>query len=101
MKAPSWDVRTFKSPEEHDARFPGDPWFSRGTQHEIVRGPRGESQGIRRRMEDQDGWAIDIDTLDDLWQLVRREGEIIIKGLDGRLVPDDQAALEIYDTWRE
>ncbi len=101
-KVPVWDVRTFKSPEEHDARFPGTPWLSRGTEHAVIRGPRGGATGIRRRVEDSEGWSIELPDLEALIALVRNTGDIVVKSLDGRTnFPDEPIELEIYDTWRE
>ncbi len=100
-KVPRWDVRTFKSPEEFDARFGQEPWLSRGTDHRVLRGPRGGSTGICRRMGDEDGWIVEIDSLAALLVLVDKYGDLVLTHVDNRGAPDDPYQLEVYDSWRE
>jgi hypothetical protein len=55
-----WDVRTFKSPEEHDTKLTRDtPWLKRGTDHQIIYGPRGGATGIKRKTGQEDTWFIE------------------------------------------
>ena len=82
---PVYDHRVFKTFEEHDARFPNSLWLSRGTEHKV------EPDGISRRMADRQGWAVNLDTLDQLMALVSKYGDCII-GND---------MIEIYDDYRE
>lgn len=82
---PVYDQRTFKTFEEHDTRFPNSLWLSCGTEHKI------EPFGISRRMADQQGWAVNIDTLEQLRAFVSKYGQCI--------VGDDE--VEIYDGYRE
>ena len=89
---PFWDCRTFKSPAEHDARLPGDPWLSRGSEHRFTYGPRGGVVGIERRLEDIKLWFITIDTLEEL---------IAFSDKYGALVVDTEPSIEIYDGYRE
>lgn len=93
-----WDVRTFKSPEEHDARFPRDRWASRGREHTIGYGPRGGVQGIRRRMEDRRAWFVELEDLDALLAFWRKYGELVLKvAVEDGSTP----TIEIYDNYRE
>jgi hypothetical protein len=93
-----WDRRTFKSPEEHDERFPHQPWYSKGTDHQIVYGPRGGAQGIKRRMEDARAWYVEIGSLEALMTFRAKHGEVILKTSD----EDERTpTLEIYDDYRE
>lgn len=94
---PWWDVRTFKSPEEHDAKLK-ERWRDRGTEHQIVYGPRGGVQGIKRRLEDRIAWFIDIDSLNALMAFYEEHGDLVITGAVGN---DEHPALEIYDGYRE
>lgn len=92
---PRYDTRTFKSFEEHDEHL-REPWLSRGTEHEVLRGPRGGAIGIRRRIEDREGWTITADSLGALLDLVKAHGEIIVS-----YEPKVGYSLEIYDGYRE
>ena len=88
---PSWDVRTFKTPAEHDARFPAEPWLKYGTEHTTWSG------GIRRRLEDRAVWTIDIPNL---LAFVAEHGHCILEAANpdtGKLLP----SIEIYDDYRE
>ncbi len=100
-RAPRYDVRTC-SEAEFNRRGLGDTWHGphvdwrdRGTEHAKVRGG-----GIKRRIEDQDAWSIEIATLDDLVTLAEREGELVVGRLENRL-NEGPWAIEIYDAYRE
>lgn len=90
-----WDERTFKSPEEHDARFPSNPWLSRGRDHQLVHGPRGGVVGIRRRVDDRKAWFVEIESIDGLLAFMDKHGAVVLSR-DGTW-PE----LEIYDDYRE
>ena len=90
---PRWDRRTFKSPEEHDAKLPhNEPWLSNGTEHRLVYGPRGGVIGIERRTGDVMVWFVTLDSLDDL---------IAFSDKYGALVVSAEPSIEIYDGYRE
>jgi hypothetical protein len=91
----TWDVRTFKSAEEHDAKIIRERWLARGTEHQTVYGPRGGVQGIKRRLGDVRAWFIRLDTLDDLMAFIREHGEVVMGYEDGTQF------IEIYDNYRE
>jgi hypothetical protein len=94
--APVWDVRTSRSPEEHDALMaerwhePPPPWLSVGTEHCVM------DRGIARRMRDREAWVIDLRTLDALLDFVGRYGDVVI---DRRF--RSLPRIEIYDDYRE
>lgn len=96
---PYWDARTFKSPEEHDAKLgAGGLWTDRGTEHQIVYGPRGGVQGIKRRLDDRTAWFLDFDSLEALMAFNAEYGDLIITGAFGNY---EHPAIEIYDGYRE
>ena len=100
----SWDARTFKSPDEYDEKFGGatgpmgGPWLSKGTDHEIIRGPRGGATGIRRRLADKAAWFVDIESLEELVAFVNRHGDVVI---GEHWMGDPHLRIEIYDGYRE
>ena len=94
---PSWDKRTFKSPEEFDARaikckwFDG-PWFDFGTEHGV------NEDGIyRRRGEDETVWYIQAESVEDL---CREYGSLIV-GYFSDPLGNEYCLVEIYDIYRE
>ena len=99
-----WDVRTLKSPEEFDAKIGSqgwqhvEPWLSKGTDHQVVRGPRGGAQGIKRRLRDDPAWYVEIPDLAALLALRDCYGDLIVSWSDD---DGEQDSLEIYDGWRE
>lgn len=95
----NWDARTFKSPEEHDKKIgrPGKMWADRGTEHQLVYGPRGGVTGIKRRVEDRTAWTIDLADFDALMAFREKYGDLVLTDSTA----DGAAAIEIYDTWRE
>jgi hypothetical protein len=93
----TWDYRTFKSPEEHDAKL-GQKWHDRGTQHGFVYGPRGGVQGIKRRLEDRETWFVEFSTLAELMAFYEKYGDLVLsESWSDRQTP----RLEIYDDYRE
>lgn len=94
-----WDVRTYKSPEEHDAKHGHrEKWHERGTEHGLVYGPRGGVRGIKRRLADRPAWFVEIASLDALLAFYRRHGELVIGESWSN---NGQPAIEIYDGYRE
>lgn len=91
-----WDERTFKTPEEHDSRFPNDPWLSRGSEHGV------NSVGIYRRMAQIEClWVIEVPSIE---ALVEWNGRIIVDRVDDltkREDPSIEFVVEIYDDYRE
>lgn len=92
-----WDYRTFKSPEEHDARLK-PKWHERGTEHQLVCGPRGGVQGIKRRLEDEDAWFVEFDGLDALLAFFEKYGDLVITT---SWADKESPCIEIYDDYRE
>lgn len=98
---PYWDCRTFKSPEEHDAKLKrrdGEGWFDRGTEHQITYGPRGGVHGIKRRTEDVTAWFIEIDSIEALMAFYEEHGDLVLTESFGN---NGQPCIEIYDGYRE
>lgn len=94
-----WDVRTFKSPEEYNAKLGSrELWHERGSDHQIVRGPRGGALGIKRNMGPRPAWFLDISSLDQLMDLYAKHGALVIKTA---YRSDSLPELEIYDDYRE
>jgi len=90
-----WDLRTFKTPEEHDAKlgYLGNRWQDRGTQHTTWSG------GIKRRLSDTVLWVLDIP---DLTTFVKVHGRIVLSPPDTeRHGPNALFEVEIYNTYRE
>lgn len=79
------DRRTFKTPEEHDARFPHMRWSSNGSNHRIVEG------NIERDMPPASCWLLEISDLQQLIELSKKYGDLVFS-------PD---RIEIYDGYRE
>lgn len=88
---PYVDRRGFASEEEHDARFPAEPWRSRGVSHRLWE--KGDERGIERVVQ-MEAWTIEIDTLDELIAFADAHGEIIVGA-------GDPPSIEIYDDYRE
>jgi hypothetical protein len=98
-KVDYWDIRTFKSPEEHDAKLTNDrPWHARGTDHQVVHGPRGGVQGIKRKLGQQDTWFIEFDDLAALVAFFEKYGDLVITT---SWADKETPMVEIYDGWRE
>lgn len=95
-----WDIRTFKSPEEHDAKLADrmGAWHDRGTDHTVITGPRGGAQGIKRKVESEAAWYVEIATLEDPWAFSEQHGELILKTARADGVTP---TIEIYDNYRE
>lgn len=84
---PSYDCRTYKTFEEYDeeqAKFNGT-WLSKGSEH--VETP----DGISRRVGDTLEWVVNIDSLEQLNEFVKKYGDCIIS----------KDEIEIYDDYRE
>jgi hypothetical protein len=92
-----WDNRTCKSFEEFE-RSQGHSFLDRGTEHQIVYGPRGGAVGIQRRTHDRTAWFIEFDSLDALMAFREKYGDLILTSAFGN---EDQPSIEIYDGWRE
>ena len=93
------DERGFKSFEEHDEKLPRDKkWLEVGFNHKILpANERVDHEHIYREFNDE-VWAIEINTLEDLLDLKEKYGEIIVKTAYEN---DSINELEIYDDWRE
>lgn len=86
------DARTFKSPEEHDARL-GEKWASRGLNHRKVKG------GIERDIPGK-AWTYEISSLEELLAFGKEHGDLIVK-VEDSLYGKGLGCIEIYDTYRE
>lgn len=95
---PYWDVRTFKSPEEHDAKLGKPYWADVGTEHQLVYGPRGGVQGIKRRKGDHEAWFVEFDSLAGLMAFYEKYGDLV---LTTSWEDKETPMLEIYDDYRE
>ena len=97
-----WDIRTWKSPDEFDAKFGEDPrygkWHDRGTDHQVIRGPRGGAQGIKRKVESEPAWFIELASLSDLVAFHEQHGDLVVETDE---CYGDTPCIEIYDGWRE
>lgn len=90
---------TFKSFDEYKKRRGTDFVEDGGTNHRVLRGPRGGATGLAVDYPDAGkGWFIDIDTLDELLKLADGHGALILSRVDG--APDIRE-IEIYDDYRE
>jgi hypothetical protein len=87
----NYDQRTFKSFEEHDSKLK-QSWLSRGTEHAV------NEKGIVRRIEDVLAWTIEINSLDELMELYKKEGSLIIQKSWNN---NGMNCIEIYDGYRE
>ena len=91
------DERSCKSFEEFDnsfGGFAGGNWLSQGINHCINK--RGNIQ--REFKDSEEGWFIDINTLEELQKLVEKYGDLII----GQCWQDHNIyEIEIYDDYRE
>ncbi len=85
------DKRTFKTPEEHDAKFADSfgPWLSKGTNHGTWSAD-GKS-GICRNLGTRKGFVVKIGTLKGLMAFIKKYGTVILT--------EDE--IEIYDTYRD
>ena len=80
------DERTFKSAEEHDARFGTfHKWHSTGENHRVT------PIGIARDFPNQPCWSIEINSLEDLVELSKKYGQLVL----------DKDEIEIYDSYRD
>ena len=87
------DERTTDDPKKILAHHGSDGgWYTTGRNHRVVKGH------IMRDFDDE-GWFLDVATLDDLVALTQREGNVIVSATDY----DDPTTpkIEIYDGYRE
>jgi hypothetical protein len=86
------DKRGFKTPEEYNAKL-RDNWFDKGTDHKITK------YGIQRVFKDQEkGFFIEVNSLEDLIRLFEHYGKIII---NNNYYNENIKNIEIYDDYRE
>ena len=93
------DERGFESFEEHNTKLPSDKkWLAEGFNHKIVPANKWcDHEHIYREFDDEI-WAIEINTLEELLEFKRKYGEIIIcTAFENPSINE----LEIYDSWRE
>lgn len=92
------DERDFKSFEEHDNRFPNRKWESEGFNHKILQpNNKYDTPHIYREFNDEI-WAIEINTLEELINFHNKYGELVIKQ---SYENPNISEIEIYDDWRE
>jgi hypothetical protein len=89
------DRRTFKTPEEHDARCAehSSKWFDVGTNHRV------ENGFIVRDLDTKDVWGIEINSLEELMAFQAEVGEELIIGTS--YTDNKFPLIEIYDSYRE
>lgn len=89
------DRRTFKSPEEYDARFAtqSGSWLSRGSNHRIT------EYDIARDLEPCQRWGIEINSLEELINFKKEVGTDLI--ITTSYVDGQTPEIEIYDDYRE
>ena len=87
-----WDMRTFQTPEEHDAKFPTRPWYKSGRNHDRWAG------GIKRQTGNVEKWVIN---LDDVIAFVKEVGQIVLSPPHEQNGADALYEIEIYDGYRE
>lgn len=93
------DERGFESFEEHDTELSRDKkWLEEGFNHKIIPANKHiDHEHIYREFDDE-MWAIEINTLEDLLNLRNKYGEIIVRtAFENPSISE----LEIYDDWRE
>ena len=93
-----WDFRTFKTPQEHDAKLcqghrPSQQWLEKGTEHGTYEG------GIKRRLDDKKGWVIEINSLEELIEFSKEYGELVVSNFTSTNY--EVPTIEIYDDYRE
>lgn len=99
-KAGEWDRRTFRSPEEYDAKLGMlRTWSSDGTDHQIVRDAQGAPTGIKRRVGEETAWFLDLGSLEDLLRFQAEHGDLIVQAVDDQR--EAVAHIEVYDDYRE
>lgn len=90
------DRRAASTPEEIPAfkNYPNtDWWYKEGRNHRKI------GKNTIARDFDDDGWFIEVNSIDELMKLQKKYGEFIIKGPYWGTGYD--AELEIYDDYRE
>lgn len=92
-----WDYRTFETPEEHDERLVDSsrltrPWLEEGINHGTW------ERGIKRQLDDQEVWLIDIDSFEDFYA---KYGDFIVRRPFGVNREGTELEIEIYDGYRE
>lgn len=89
------DIRTFRSPEEHDrkcAKHTGS-WLSMGTNH------RYDSDGhIMRDLGEVEKWGVEINSLDELMEFQKKYCRLILQISH---IDSTTPCIEIYDDYRE
>jgi hypothetical protein len=97
---PHWQIRTLPSPEAFDAKFglSEGPWLSKGTDHRTVT-LGDDREAIARRWPNRPGWAVDLDSLDDLVAFCVKHGEVVVS--TGYAELGETPKIEIYDDYRE
>lgn len=90
------ETRTLRTPEEFDKKFAAreGTWLSIGTNHRI-----GRDGYICRDREMMNVWTIEVNSIEELIELSRKYGEIIVA--DHYWSNDEYPTLEIYDAYRE
>lgn len=90
---PRYDTRTCTEEyyNEHLTRHDGKKWREVGTDHTVL--PDGN---IRRTMEDENVWVVEINTLEELMKLQEECGHSIIISSRNPI-----PSIEIYDGYRE
>lgn len=91
IMVPVYDTRTCTECEYDDriARLEGGKkWRERGTEHTST------ERVISRRLEDREGWAIEVNSLEELCKFSEIHGTLVFNA-------KGDASIEIYDDYRE
>lgn len=90
------DSRTCKSPEEFDKRRGAieGKWLENGTNHRT-----NDDGSIIRDIGTCDTWGIEVDTLEELVDFIKKQKQEIVVGISS--TDESTLFLEIYDDYRE
>ena len=100
IKYPFFDIRCCKDPKLIPINNGTDgDWYTHGKDHCVVNGK------IQRTLEDREVWTVEINTLEELNELIKSQGYVIIgEQCYGTYDQRDNTYLteiEIYDGYRE
>jgi len=89
------DYRRAKSLEEAQTKSWFKEWYDSTTNHRVD-----PEYGVvvGEAKEKDDVWVIEINSLDELLQFIRKYGQVVISECPYKEYPYE---IEIYDTWRE
>lgn len=86
-----YDRRTVDAPEKLRYHNAVEDWYSRGENHRV------ENGWIVRDIHKDNGWSVDINSIEDMSRFVERNGCVVLTEAYGCDFPE----IEIYDDYRE